>query len=127
MGQIVVTGGTAMCPFGAMAGMISAGVQKKVLIEGKPVVTIADFNAQCITPFGMCSSLGNPAVQAATTAALGVLTPQPCTLMPAGTWKPVKATVLVGGSPVLTNECQGQCMYGGCITINNPGQSKVIV
>ena len=103
MGQVVVTGGTAQCTFGTMPGMISAGTQKKVLIDGKPVATIMDFNTQCITPFGMCTTL------------------------PAGTWKPAKVTVQAGGSPVLTNECQGTCVYGGCIAVTNPGQSKVIV
>lgn len=127
MGQVVVTGGTALCTFGTMPGVISAGAQKKVLIEGKPAATILDFNAQCITPFGLCTTLTNPAVQAATAAALGVLTPQPCAFMPAGTWRPSKLTVQAGGSPVLTTECQGNCIYGGCIAVTNPGQSKVIV
>lgn len=127
MGQVVVTGGTAQCTFGTLPGVIAAGSQSKVLAEGKPVATILDFNAQCITPFGLCTTLTNPAVQAATAAALGVLTPQPCTLMPAGTWKPSKLTVQAGGSPVLTTECQGNCIYGGCIAVTNPGQSKVIV
>ncbi len=31
-----------------------------------------------ISPFGVCVSLANPAVAAATSAALGVLAPQPC-------------------------------------------------
>ena len=115
MGQVVVTGGTAQCTFGTLPGMIAAGAQKKVLIDGKPVATIMDFNTQCITPFGLCTTLTNPAVQAATT------------LVPAGTWKPTKVTVQAGGSPVLTNECQGTCVYGGCIAVTNPGQSKVIV
>lgn len=127
MGQVVVTGGTAQCTCGTLPGMISTGAQKKVLVEGKPVATIADFNTQCIAPFGLCITLSNPAVQAATAAALGVLTPQPCTLVPMGTWKSTKVTVHAGGSPVLTNECQGACAYGGCIAVTNPGQSKVNV
>ena len=64
MGQVVVTGGTAQCTFGTLPGMIAAGAQKKVLIDGKPVATIMDFNTQCITPFGLCTTLTNPAVQA---------------------------------------------------------------
>ena len=127
MGQVVVTGGTALCTFGTMPGVISAGAQKKLLIEGKPAATILDFNAQCISPFGLCTTPTNPAVQAATAAAFGVLTPQPCALMPEGTWRPSRLTVQAGGSPVLTTECQGKCIYGGCIAITNPGQSKVSV
>lgn len=127
MGQVVVTGGTAQCTCGTLPGMIAAGAQKTMLAEGKPVATIVDFNMQCITPFGLCTTLQNPVVQAATAAALGVLTPQPCTLVPVGTWKPTKVTMQAGGSPVLTNECQGACAYGGCITITNPGQSTVII
>lgn len=127
MGQLVVTGGNALCTFGTTPGTITATSQQKVLTDGKPVATIMDFNPQSVTSFGLCSSMGNPAVQAATAAAMGVLTPQPCVLAPAGTWKPTKVTVTAGGSPVLTNECQGTCLYGGCITITNPGQSKVMV
>jgi Domain of unknown function (DUF4280) len=44
-----------------------------------PVATAADtIPGTNIPTFGMCMSLGNPAVAMATSAANGVLTPQPC-------------------------------------------------
>lgn len=127
MGLAVVTGATAQCTFGTGCGVITATSQMTTMAEGKPLATIADFGPQCVGAFGLCTSLANPAVLAATTAALGVLTPMPCTMVPMGTWTPAQVTVQAGGNPVLTNECQGQCAYGGCISIANPGQTTVII
>ena len=78
-----------------------------------------------ITSFGMCSNPANPQVAAATAAALGVLTPQPCVPAIAGAW--VGGKVLIGGKPCLTLESTCMCSYGGKVTIVNPGQAKVIV
>lgn len=41
-----------------------------------------------ILPFGMCQSLANPMVAAATAAAVGVLTPMPCIPMTVAPWVP---------------------------------------
>ena len=80
-----------------------------------------------ITSFGMCTSLANPQVAAATAAALGVLTPQPCMLTAAGTWIPASPSVLVGGKPCLTNDCKMMCANGaGQISIVSPGQVKAV-
>ena len=49
----------------------------------------------------MCTSLTNPTVAAATTAALGVLTPMPCIPVVAGPWKPGAAKTMIGGKPAL--------------------------
>jgi len=79
-----------------------------------------------IAPFGMCVSMTNPQVAAATAAALGVLTPQPCSMVPAGTWQPGKPSLLVGGKPVLTNDSMLLCGTGmGNISIVSPGQTKI--
>ena len=99
------------------------------MAEGKPVATIQDMQPGANLPtFGMCTSLANPAVAAATAAALGVLTPQPCTLVPAGTWIPSNPKVLIGGIPCLTSDATLMCGLGaGTIKIVNPGQAKTIV
>jgi len=128
MALIVATGATAVCTFGTAPGTVSVTSQATCLVEGKPAATIQDAQAVNITPFGMCTSLANPQVAAATAAALGVLTPQPCMLVPAGTWIPTKPTVLIGGNPCLTNDCKLMCANGaGSISIVSPGQVKAVI
>ncbi len=127
MGQFVVTGATALCTFGLAPGTITASSQGTCLIGGKPAATIMDCSIANISPFGLCTSLANPQVAAATAAALGVLTPQPCMLMAAGTWIPTKPSVLIGGKPCLTNDCKLMCANGmGTISIVNPGQLQTV-
>ena len=125
MAELVVTGASAACPFGTAPGTVTVTSQAVCLAEGKPVATIQDAQPSNITPFGMCTSLANPQVAAATAAAMGVLTPQPCALVPAGTWTPMKPGVLIGGQPCLTNDSSLLCGNGGgMIRITSPGQVK---
>lgn len=127
MGQVVVTGATAMCIFGTAPGNIMPTSQAACLTDQKPIATIQDCQSSNITPFGMCMSLANPQVAAATAAALGVLTPQPCMMVPAGTWIPTNPALLVGGKPCLTSDCKLICANGvGLISITNPGQFKTV-
>lgn len=129
MGVIVVSGGTAQCTFGTAPGNINATSQTMCFGCSKPVATIKDTAANVnITSFGMCTSLANPQVAAATAAALGVLTPQPCMLVAAGTWIPTNPAVLVGGAPCLTNDSQLICGNGmGTIVITSPGQTQIVI
>lgn len=123
MGVIVTTGASVMCTFGTAPASLTVTSQNTILGEGKPVATIGDTT---ISTCGMCSSLGNPQVASATAAALGVLTPQPCVPVFAGSWIPGGTGILAGGKPCLTNEGRGMCAYGGSLSIVNPGQSRVI-
>lgn len=129
MGTKVVAGAVLVCPFGTSTSVLNVTSQTKVLTEGKPQATIKDINLFVnIPPFGMCTSLANPQVAAATAAALGVLTPQPCTMAAAGTWTATRGKLLVGGVPCLCNDAVLNCSLGkGVITITNPGTGKVIV
>jgi len=79
-----------------------------------------------IMPFGMCSSMANPEVAAATAAALGVLTPMPCIPMTSAPWIPGVPTVLIKNNPALNNSCKAMCNWGGVIQILSPGQTKVM-
>ena len=126
MSEVVTIGAQAVCTMGQAPAPIQITSQQVVLTDGKPVATITDCAGMAnVGPFGMCMSLANPAVAAATAAALGVLTPQPCTPVPAGTWIPTKPKVLVSGKPVLCADCKMMCAYAGSISIVMPGQFKV--
>lgn len=129
MGILVVSGGKVQCTFGTTPANINATSQTACLGCSKPIATIKDTAANInIGSFGMCTSLANPQVAAATAAALGVLTPQPCMLMAAGTWIPTKPMVMVGGAPCLTSDSQLICGNGmGTIAVTSPGQTKIII
>ena len=129
MGILAVTGAQCMCSFGTMPSNLQVTSQTTCLAEGKPIATIQDMQPNVnLPPFGMCTSLANPTVAAATAAALGVLTPQPCTMVPAGPWVSSNMQVIIGGGPCLTNEATLMCGYGaGTIKIMVPGQTKVLV
>jgi len=96
-----------------------------VTIEGRPAAAIADMVPMVnIPPFGMCSSIANPTVAAATAAALGVLTPMPCVPAIAGTWIPAAPRTTVGGKPALVSGSTCVCSFGGVITITMPGAMR---
>lgn len=124
MGEIVVTGAALQCPFGTTPATLNVTSQAMCSVGGKPAATIQDAQGMVNIPsFGMCSSMANPQVAAATAAALGVLTPQPCMPMTAGAWIPTSPTTLIDGKPCLTRDCKVICTNGmGTISINFPGQ-----
>ena len=109
MGIAVVSGASCVCTMGTAPGQITPTNQPTVRIGGKPAASIAD---------------ADPAVAAATAAAMGVLTPQPCVPAPAGGWI-CPGKVRVGGKPILTSDGKLTCSYGGSISITNPGQVAV--
>ncbi|MBQ7677248.1 MAG: DUF4280 domain-containing protein [Lachnospiraceae bacterium] len=125
MSLIVNSGAQIMCTFGTTPSTLMATNAPLVLTDGKPTATIADAAPMSNIPsFGMCTSLANPQVAAATAAALGVLTPQPC--IPAtAAWIPAGSMVLAQGKPCLTQDCKCMCMYAGQISVLNPGQMLI--
>lgn len=115
------------CSFGAAPSSLIVAPANQVL-TGTPAATIMDFAPIAnIPPFGMCSSIANPVVAAATTAALGVLTPMPCVPATAAPWVPGAPTVLIGNMPALDSNSKLMCMWGGVIQITSPGQTTVMV
>ena len=126
----VCNGAMIKCAFAVPPGMASLVVtpQNRVMSGGQPAANIMDHIPMMNIPtFGMCMSPSNPQVAAATAAALGVLTPQPCIPIVPAPWAPGSPTVLVGGMPALNNASMATCMWGGVITITVPGQVTVMV
>lgn len=123
MAKPVVTGGIITCTNGLSPGQLVG--TSSVMIGGAPALTIKDTAAFVnVMPCGMCNSMANPAVASATAAALGVLTPQPCTPVPTGTWI-CAGTPLIGGAPGLSTDGTLVCAFGGSISIRDPGQRTV--
>jgi len=125
MPQNVTASAVLTCSFGVAPSALNVLPLSRVLIENKPAATIKDIIPMTnIPPFGVCSSLSNPQVAAATSAALGVLTPMPCVPVPLGPWKPGAAKTQIGGTPALTAGSTCNCTWGGVITIGFPGSIK---
>jgi hypothetical protein len=128
MSYIVVSDAQITCAFGAAPGTLTVLPSGPALqqIGGKNVATIMDFKPNVnIAPFGMCTTLSNPQVASATSAAQGVLTPQPCVPVTTSPWTPGSATLMLGGQPVLTDPSTCMCAWGGQISVINPGQQTV--
>lgn len=127
MGQQVCMGAMLKCTFGIAPGslmvlpanLVMTGVPDANIMDNKPMVNIL--------PFGMCQSLANPMVAAATAAALGALTPMPCIPVTAAPWMPGSPTVLLGNMPTLNNSSKCICNWGGVIGIDMAGQFTVEV
>ena len=84
-------GATLQCiPFGvAPSTLMVIPKGTPVTVNGLLAASIMDFVPIAnILPFGMCTSIANPMVAAATTAALGVLTPMPCIPVTVAPWSP---------------------------------------
>jgi hypothetical protein len=127
MAQPVCAGAALMCSFGlAPSSLIVIPKGPPVMAAGPPAANIMDhIPIANIPPFGVCTSLANPTVAAATAAALGVLTPMPCIPVTPAPWVPGSPTVLVNNLPALTNTSQCMCAWGGVITVTYPGQVTV--
>ena len=121
--QVVATS-LCKCAFGTVPVPLAAQ-NATVMACGLPAATIMD---KMLPSFGMCSNPANPAVAAATAAALGVLTPQPCTPLLTAPWAPGSATVMIGGKLALNNQSTLMCGYpGGVITITSSMANTVMV
>jgi hypothetical protein len=120
-------GAMLQCTFGVAPSSLVVLPANKVTAEGPPAANIMDFKPTVnIMPFGMCSSPTNPAVIAATAAAMGVLTPMPC--MPVTVpWAPGAPTVLIANMPALDNVSKCVCSMGGVISITNPATVKTMI
>lgn len=128
MPQAICTGAMMMCTFGMAPSALMVLPKNRVTTSNMPAANIMDYIPMVnILPFGMCTSLANPTVAAATAAALGVLTPMPCIPVTAAPWIPGSPTVLIANMPALNLTSKLMCNWGGVISITMPGQFTVNV
>jgi hypothetical protein len=124
----VTTGAMMLCTFGVAPSTLNVLPVNRVMASNLPAATIMDHVPIVnIPPFGMCTSMANPMVAAATAAALGVLTPMPCLPVTSAPWAPGAVGVNVGTFPALNNSSKCICNWGGVISITVPGQVQTMV
>ena len=115
MANPMVNTAVCTCSFGAAPCPLVVTSNQTVMMCNMPAATIMDNSMPNLPTFGMCMSLANPTVAAATAAALGVLTPMPCLPVIPAPWVPGAPTVMVCKKPLLNNTSKLMCAYGGVI------------
>jgi hypothetical protein len=126
MGIQVVNGAQLMCSFGVAPSTLTVLPDNKVLCNKQPAANVLDtIPLTNIMSFGMCTSLANPSVASATTAAFGVLTPMPCVPATSAPWTPGIPNALIAGMAAVDDESTCMCTYGGEISVVSPGQEQV--
>jgi hypothetical protein len=119
-------GAMMQCSFGMAPSSLVVLPTNRVMTNMVPDANIMDHIPMVnIMPFGMCTSIANPTVAAATTAALGVLTPMPCIPATPAPWVAGAPTVILGNFPSLDNVSQLMCMWAGVITFVDAGEATV--
>ena len=124
----VCMGALMQCSFGLAPSSLVVLPTNMTYTDQVPDANIMDHIPMVnIMPFGMCTSLANPAVAAATAAAMGVLTPMPCIPNTPAPWIPGAPTVVLGNAPSLDNISKLMCVWAGVIQFAAPGELTVAV
>ena len=124
----VCMGATMQCSFGMAPSSLVVLPTNRTYTDQVPDANIMDHVPMVnIMPFGMCTSLANPAVASATAAAMGALTPMPCIPNTPALWIPGAPNVILGNAPTLDNMCTLMCTWGGVIKFVTPGELTVSV
>jgi Domain of unknown function (DUF4280) len=117
----VTSGALLRCSMGESTAALV--VPDQVAVATTPLATVENTIPMANIPtFGMCMSLGNPEVEAATAAAEGVLTPQPCVPATGAPWTGEALNARAAGLPCVLVSSTCQCDWGGIITVVSPDQ-----
>ncbi|MDI3291581.1 DUF4280 domain-containing protein [Polyangium sp. 15x6] len=124
MPKLVVNGAKLKCSEGTAPSTLTVLPQNPADAIDLPVATVLDHKPMVnVAPFGMCKTQANPQVAAATAAAQGVLTPQPCVPVIPAPWSAGAARVTLQELKVLTEGSTCMCQWGGTVEITDPGNS----
>lgn len=128
MPEQVVMGALLSCSFGAAPAKLTVLPANRYCVEGQISACIMDHKPMVnIAPFGVCKSMANPQVSAATAAAMGVLTPMPCVPVTSTPWTPGATKSFIAKQPALHSQCICLCNWGGVIKIDQPGTSRTTI
>ena len=123
MSKLVVAGAKLACTMGASPCSLTVLPLRSTQGDSNEAATIQDYQPVVnISGFGMCQSPSNPAVAAATAAAMGVLTPQPCVPVIPSAWSPGSPGVTIKYQASLTDDSMCSCNWAGNISISDSGQ-----
>jgi len=121
MRRLVVNEAKIRCSQGTLPSLLVVPESSPVSADEKPVATVNDHKSmRNIITFGMCRSPSNPQVAQATTAALGVLSPQPCIPKTTSPWSPGAPFSVVDEVNVLSSDSTCTCEWSGTIDILDP-------
>src|SRR4029077_17498374 len=112
----VCMGAMMQCSFGVAPSSLVVLTKNETFTDQVPDANIMDHVPMVnIMPFGMCTSLANPTVASATSAAMGVLTPMPCIPNTPSPWVTGAPTVILGNTPTLDNVSRLMCASAALI------------
>lgn len=124
MGKFVTSGAVLQCSQGLSPSTLTILDPTRPKAGNMPMGNVMDFVPMTnIAPFGMCRSMANPQVSAATSAAMGVLTPMPCVPVITAPWAPGGLSK-VANFPALLDNCKCMCAWAGQISVSNPGNTS---
>lgn len=120
MQKLVTNGDLCTCSNGSIScPLMVIDPLRKMKVDGKSAAIATDNSIANVSTFGMCNNINNPAVAAATAAAQGVLTPAPCVPVAIDTWNNTVKKTSINGVIALGENSTLNCIYGGCIKIEN--------
>jgi hypothetical protein len=125
--KLVLMGATLKCDQAIPTGPAKLTVLPTNMVQGESQVaaTVQDFAPMVNIPtMGMCKTQANPMVAAATAAAMGALTPQPCVPVTTSPWSPGSSKFTVKDFAALTDDSTCSCAWGGSISVVDAGSSK---
>ena len=125
MAKYVCNGATLKCSMGLTPSTLIV-IPPTVTTEKQQMANMMDYVPMTNIPsFGLCNATANPAVAAATSAALGVHTSAPCVPNIVSPWVGCKTTLFVRTSPALIKNSSLMCVWSGKIEVISEGQSTV--
>jgi hypothetical protein len=128
MPKLVVNGAKMKCSQGTSPASLTVLPINVATGEDQQAATVQDYKPMVnIAPFGMCQTMANPQVAAATAAAQGTLTPMPCIPVTTSPWSPGSSIHTINDQAALLDSDTCNCTWTGSISISSAGQGSVDV